>query len=245
MNVKSQIPNFLTLSNLICGVLSIAFTAQGDADIGAWLIVAGAFFDFFDGLAARLLKVQGPLGKELDSLADVVSFGVAPAFIGLHFTGALPLQSYPFGDMILMYIPLVIAGAAAYRLAKFNIDPRQSDAFIGMPTPANAMLWLSFPLILRSDGVMKDFYDTMLAEIWVIALLSIIVSVLMVSELKLISLKFKNLDFSQNILRYILLFASAILLLLLWVEAIPIILLLYIVLSIIQNRTNHGIQSRN
>ncbi len=245
MNVKSQIPNFLTLSNLICGVLSIAFTAQGDADTGAWLIVAGAFIDFFDGLAARLLKAQGLLGKELDSLADMVSFGVAPAFIGLHFTGALPMQAYPFGEMILMYFPLIIAAAAAYRLAKFNIDTRQSDAFIGMPTPANALLWLSFPLILRGDGMMKAFYESMLSESWFIALLSVLTSVLMVSELKLMSLKFKNLAVGQNLSRYLLLGISAILLLWLWVEAIPIILLLYLALSIIQNHTNHGIQSRN
>ncbi len=246
MKLKSQIPNFLTLSNLICGVLSIAATASGNPFAGAIFILSGAFLDFFDGLAARALRVQGPMGRELDSLADVVSFGAAPTFIALYYSGGLPLQWYAFPELLLVYTPLLIAAAAAYRLAKFNLDTRQSESFIGMPTPANALLWLSFPLMEQgAPGFLWEWYERLLLSPLAIALLSLFSAALMVSELKLMSLKFKSFAFGANAVRYALLALSAALLAFLSAEAIPIILLLYIALSRYQNRTNHGIQSRD
>lgn len=245
MKPYAQIPNLITLLNLLCGVLGIAATAGGYPATGAWFILAGAFADFLDGMAARLLRVQGPIGRELDSLADVVTFGVAPAFIALHYSGGYPLQVLSFREMALAYSPLLIATGAAYRLAKFNIDTRQTDSFLGLPTPANALFWLSLPLILQGEGgPLRPFYESMVQPVF-IALLSLLAAALMVSELPLMSLKFKSLAVKDNALRYLLLAVCAIAVSVLKFEAVPIVLLLYILLSLIQKRTRHGIQSRN
>lgn len=246
MKLKSQIPNLFTLSNLICGMLAIYATTVDSVPVAAYLILVAALFDFVDGLVARALNVAGELGKQLDSLADLVSFGVAPAFIALSIIGSLKMEMSFTMAFLLAFSPLIMGVFSAYRLAKFNIDIRQQDQFIGLPTPANALFWLSMPLIamnLAPGHFLDDIYLAFLNSFWAVIIASVVLSFLLVSELPLISLKFKNLKFRENKYRFILLGSGLILLLIFWVKAVPIILILYIILSIIQTLTHkkHGI----
>ena len=197
--IKRQIPNLITLGNLLCGVLAIlAITAYGSPRQAALLICLGIVFDFFDGLAARLLGVSSPLGKELDSLADVVTSGVAPAFILFYFTPCGVLCDNSIWFDILAYLVFLMPLFAAYRLAKFNLDTRQSHSFLGLPVPANALIWVG--LALSSENF-YTFFETnedgtvlILSSALVVA--SLIVDVLMVSELPMFSLKFNFKDMS-------------------------------------------------
>jgi CDP-diacylglycerol--serine O-phosphatidyltransferase len=246
MTLKSQIPNLFTLSNLLCGALAVYSITQDQLILAAYLILIAALFDFADGLVARLLHVPSELGKQLDSLADMVSFGLAPSFLALWMMGSLSRPLEFSWTTVFAFLPLLMTAFSAYRLAKFNIDTRQSEQFIGMPTPANALLWLSFPLIAAATGpseMLADAYNNFMNSEIAIVVASLICSVLMVSELPLLSLKFKNLKFSENSFRYALLGISGALLLLFWVQAIPIILILYLILSSIQTfiHRNHGI----
>ncbi len=231
--MKKQIPNFITLGNLLCGCLSIYAVFKMDIRIAGLLIFAGAILDFFDGMAARLLKVHNPIGKELDSLADVVTFGAAPGFIAYFL-----LQNTPSLPCGLVFIPFIIPLFSAYRLAKFNIDERQTTSFIGLPTPANAMIWAALPFMFSGqynyifpacffEGIAQIFSNP-----YVILSLSVVLSVLLVSELSLFSLKFKNLKWKDNQVRFIFLGIATILIICLNFTAIPFIILLYILLSV-------------
>lgn len=233
MNVKNQIPNIITLSNLLCGALSVYFVSQDNLPLAAILILAGAFLDFFDGLSARLLGVSGEMGKQLDSLADVISFGLAPAFIAMHLAGAFNNDA---SFSLWAFTPIIIAPFAAYRLAKFNIDERQTSDFIGLASPTNALFWLSIPLILAYSDTTSGLGSMYLAfaeSPLSINVAALIISILMVSELRFFGLKFKSLKWSGNELRYILVGGSIVFLIAFGVQALPIILLLYFLLSII------------
>jgi len=182
-------------------------------------------------MLARLLKAYSDIGKELDSLADVVSFGVLPAVIIYQL---FALSSQPdFRITWLSYSAFIIVIFSALRLAKFNIDTRQSENFIGLPTPANALLIASFPLIIRESNT---YFANFILNPWFLTIFSLMMSLLLVAEVPLISLKFKSLKFSENLLRYILILSSLILLLILKFEAVPIIILLYFLISFIQFR---------
>ena len=240
LSIFKHIPNLITLGNLSFGIIAILFAFGGNLDLASGCIILGAFLDFFDGFFARLLKVNGNLGKQLDSLADLISFGLAPSVIvfQLLFFGETEKYFSPssqnlddYTSHFIPYIAFLIPLFSAYRLAKFNIDDRQTDSFIGLPTPANALFFISIPFILeyQQDGFISNFIckkETIVISVLVLCLL-------MVSELKLIALKFKSIKWSENKCRYILIVLSVILLLLLRFEAVPIILILYIVLSII------------
>ncbi len=233
MNIKSQIPNLITLSNLLCGTLAVYFVSQDNLPLAAVLILGGAFLDFFDGLAARMLGVSGEMGKQLDSLADLISFGLAPAFIAMHLAGAFANDST---FSIWAFTPIIIAPFAAYRLAKFNIDERQTSDFIGLASPSNAVFWLSIPLILAYSDTASGLGSAYLvfAESQIaVNIAALFISLLMVSELPFFSLKFKSLKWSGNELRFILIIGSLILLLFFGVQALPIILVLYFILSIL------------
>ncbi len=237
MNFKSQIPNLFTLSNLLCGMGSIYLTSTGNMTMAAWLILLGAGFDFLDGLVARALGVAGELGKQLDSLADVITFGAAPAFIAIFYAGAFEPS---LGFSLLSFAPLIMAAFAAYRLGKFNIDTRQSLGFIGVPTPAVAIFWLSFPLIMtfgNPEGALYLFYQEFLSNPVFILLAALFWSLMMVSEIPMLALKFKSFELKENLFKYLLIGVTCVLLAILWVEAVPIILLLYLVLSIVENFT--------
>lgn len=195
--IKKIIPNTLTCLNLMSGCVATYFAFQGEARMALLWIIVGAAFDFFDGMSARLLKVSSPIGKELDSLADDVTFGVAPATI---IFAQLSVMEYPAAieslRPILPFFAFVVAAFSALRLAKFNLDERQTTSFIGLPTPANALFWgsllVSQPTLVESSAWM----------IPAILLLVVLTSLLLVSELPMFALKFKQWGWRGNELRY-------------------------------------------
>ena len=217
------IPNLLTISNLICGCIALYFTFHNNLVFAAYLIGLSAMFDFMDGAVARLLKVSGPMGRELDSLADMVSFGVVPGSVVFHLLEASTLSSYSF-------VALLIPALSAYRLAKFNIDERQVDGFIGLNTPANTLFFISFPLISHFQP--DHFLNSWIAIPELLIVLTVLMSFAMVSEIPLFAFKFKNLRFSDNKLRFSFIGLSVVLLVMLQFAAIPLLVLLYLFLSI-------------
>ncbi len=239
---KSQIPNIITLLNLISGSISIVFALEGNLTVAAWLIGIAAVFDFFDGFAARMLQVSSDIGKELDSLADVISFGLAPGMILyiLLLTSASCPEIVIAGRNLTPFIAFLIPAMSAYRLAKFNLDVRQSESFIGLPTPANALMIASFPLILRQDGNLLGIDTGIFANVITNTLFLIpfilVFSYLLVAELPLMSLKFKTFSLSENKVRYSFLIISALLTILLFYTAIPLIILIYIFISLVSRK---------
>ncbi|HET6225006.1 MAG TPA: CDP-alcohol phosphatidyltransferase family protein [Bacteroidia bacterium] len=251
MQLKKHIPNSITCGNLLCGCFGIVASFDNRLDFAFYFVMLAAVLDFFDGFAARLLKVSSPIGKDLDSLADMVTFGVLPGFIMFRmiaFSGmVLGNEVSPLFKLIAFIIPVF----SALRLAKFNNDPRQTDGFIGLATPANTILIssLSYVLfgafrpqlgsgweyILPSSTPMKGMQ--FMNHPYYLGILAVAMSLLLVSEIPLFALKFKNFGWSDNQIRYIFLIIAAVLLILFQVTALPFIILLYILLSIIYNFT--------
>ena len=229
--MKKHIPNFVTCLNLFSGCLGIVFAFQGNLTWASYAIVIAAILDFFDGMLARLLKAYSEIGKELDSLADVVSFGVLPSMIIYHLFALSPQPG--IHSTWLSFSAFVIAVFSALRLAKFNIDTRQSENFIGLPTPASALLIASFPLIIAESNT---YFADFILNTWFLLIFSLTMSMLLVAEVPLISLKFKTLDLKENMLKYILIITSLLLLLFLKFEAVPIIIIVYFMVSLIQFR---------
>ena len=221
MNLKAQFPNFITLLNLLSGVLGILWVLDGQVLYGAYFVILSAGFDFLDGFAARLLKVQSDMGKELDSLADVVSFGVLPGILLYSLTKSQTDSQF------LPYLTLIVPMLSAYRLAKFNLDNRQSDRFIGLPTPANALLLSTLPHLVTHWPELAPWVTSPIA----LVVIAWAASILLVSELPLIALKFKNSSFSDNIYRYTLLFLGAFCFAWLQLAGIPLIIIAYLLLS--------------
>jgi CDP-diacylglycerol---serine O-phosphatidyltransferase len=213
-----HIPNFLTCCNLVCGCFGVIFLFE-DRDIPtAYFVWAAGVFDFFDGFAARLLKISSPIGKELDSMADMVSFGLLPAlFMYTQLEFEVPFSFLP-------YIGLLIAVCSALRLAIFNLDETQSDSFKGLPTPANTFFITGIPFL---TAPMFNFIHTPTALIAI----TIIFSLLLVSRFELFALKFKNFSWADNKIRFTFLGLSVLLLAVLQLAAIPLIILLYVALS--------------
>lgn len=232
--IKKHIPNALTCGNLICGIFGILYVFKGDLITASFLIGVALICDFLDGFLARLLHVSSPIGKELDSLADMVTFGVLPAFMLLKLiegsctTGTCTIG---LGGFYKPYIALSLAVFSALRLAKFNIDTRQSHSFIGVPTPANGMLVASLPLIIMYQPEISQY----IIQFNVLVIYSVVMSYLLVAEIPLFALKFKNFGWVNNQIKYIFLILSVILLIMLKFVAIPVIIFLYISLSVAQN----------
>lgn len=223
--IKRQIPNLITLCNLACGVLSVfAALVWVSPTLAALLICLGILFDFFDGMTARLLKVSSPMGKELDSLADVVTSGVAPAAILYRLTEQTFVN---YGTQWMSVFFLLIPLFAAYRLAKFNLDTRQSHSFLGLPVPSQALVWVGVALTYDRPSAIA------------VLVVSLFLDILMVSELPLFSLKFnfKDLSWKTNSVQYIFLIVCAVIIALLrdWI-AISAIILWYIILSLFTQR---------
>ena len=227
--IRRQIPNFITLGNLLCGVIACIYAANGALPWAALFICLGIFLDFFDGMAARLLNVASPLGKELDSLSDVVTSGVAPGFILWNILSNGVGEKWP---EFLPYTALLIPLFAAYRLAKFNIDSRQSHSFLGLPTPANALIWVGVAL---TPALPMDELTFIIALIAI----SLVTDVLMVSELPMFSLKFnfKEMGWKHNSVQYLFLIGCAAIIVASrqW-YAISLIILWYIILSAITQK---------
>ncbi len=225
MKIKSHIPNSITLLNLLSGLIGIIWVFEGEYQTGAYFIFLSALLDFFDGFAARLLKVQGELGKQLDSLADVVSFGVLPGLILFKMCEEVSDPSW------LPYLTLIIPLFSAYRLAKFNIDSRQSEQFIGLPTPANALFFSTLPFLKMEFPFLGNYLNSP----WILIALAWVFSILLIAELPLIALKFKSFSFRGNEFRFVLLGLGLVSILVFGVAGIPLIILLYIGLSLLEN----------
>jgi len=238
-----QIPNIITSLNLLCGCVAIIFAVSGDLVSACFFAFVGIFLDFFDGFAARLLQAQSQVGLQLDSLADVITSGVVPAIVMMQLlsrslTGTNLEINILFRDGLgatswMMYMPfigLLIAVASGYRLAKFNVDTRQTTSFIGLPVPANTLLILSLPLILNFQAT-QQIMEFILAP-WFLVILTLLSCVLLNAELPLFALKFKTWHFKDNVVRYVFLTACILLLVLLKFIAIPMIIFLYILVSL-------------
>ncbi len=222
--MRKHIPNALTCGNLICGCMGIIQCFESNLYTAFYWVILAAAFDFFDGFVARALKVSGDMGKELDSLADVVSFGALPAII--LYKMIQPLDQY------WSYAGLLVGAFSALRLAKFNLDTRQSEVFIGVPTPANTLLISSLPMVIFQNPDLQPYIQ----NLYFLVGLSLVMSYLLIAELPLLALKFKTWDWKNNTFKYILIGSSVVLLLFFQFSAVPMIILLYIILSIIENQ---------
>ncbi len=226
-----HLPNLITLANLFCGCLAILAVLGSDFETAGILVLAATLLDFLDGFAARMLKAYSEIGKQLDSLADMVTFGVVPGLLLFQLFGTENVEHTSAGWYIAgQYFMLMVTLFSALRLAKFNIDTRQSESFIGVPTPANTLMVISFGFIIGHDEFGLRGFIGHPIFLTVFAILS---SWLMVAEIPLISLKFKTFGFAENKARYILLLTSALLILLLRYAAAPVIIIFYVLLSLI------------
>jgi CDP-diacylglycerol--serine O-phosphatidyltransferase len=237
MTLKRYIPNLLTLGNLFCGTVATIFAVQGDFASAGLFVVIGIVFDFFDGFAARLLNVSGELGKQLDSLADMVTSGVVPGIIVYQLF--IENNSNVVVSNTVNYLPflgLFLTLGAGYRLAKFNIDTRQTDSFIGMPTPAMSLFVISLPLIQEYSTI--EFVQNLIANNYFLIAITLLLTYLMNAEISLFSLKFKTYSVKNNLMKYLFLVLSTGMLVFLQYLSIPLIILLYVFLSLIRNIRN-------
>jgi len=231
--LKRNLPNFITLANLASGCVGLQLVLSGKPEWAPWCILLSAVFDFFDGTAARLLNAHSAIGKDLDSLADVVSFGVLPGFIinnlieqalseQSSYTGEEPVMA--FFRFVFILTPLL----SAWRLAKFNNDPEQTDSFKGLPTPANGLLWAGL-----AYGLYQDEF-ALVNNPWILAILSILLAGMLIANMPMFSLKIKSLTWKGNRLRVLFILAAVPLLLCLGIAGLFPVILLYICLSAIR-----------
>jgi CDP-diacylglycerol--serine O-phosphatidyltransferase len=234
--IKRNIPNTITCGNLLCGCLAIVQAFEGHLIWSAYLVGIAAVLDFFDGFAARLLKVTSPIGKDLDSLADMVTFGVVPGIVMY-----MMINSSTHEESKMALLAFLIPVFSAIRLAKFNNDTRQSGSFIGLPTPANAILICSLPLILSQYPLLVSetgdiaFVRKLITNTYVLLGVTCILSFLLVAELPLFALKFKNFSWVDNKIKYVFLGLSLVLLVCFQFTGIPLAIILYILLSVVSN----------
>ncbi|GAB3906239.1 CDP-alcohol phosphatidyltransferase family protein [Mucilaginibacter boryungensis] len=226
--VKKHLPNAITCANLFSGCVGIVFAFSDNLIFAAYCIFLAAIFDFFDGFASRVLQSFSGIGKDLDSLADMVSFGFLPSAILYELL--LKSPAIPSIGNYIPFLAFAIAVFSALRLAKFNTDTRQAEIFIGLPTPANAILIASLPFITDQYPLFSHY----ILNQYTLVAIDVVMCALLVAELPLMSLKFKNLDSRRNLYRYILLLISAILILFFKFAAVPVVIFIYITLSIIQ-----------
>ncbi|MEO9513828.1 MAG: CDP-alcohol phosphatidyltransferase family protein [Flavobacteriaceae bacterium] len=248
--MKRYIPNFLTLLNLFSGCVATVFAVLNHLEWAALFVFIGIFFDFFDGLAARMLNVQSEIGVQLDSLADMVTSGLVPGMVMFQLlqmadTGGWNANIFSVEQTETMlwmggkinlvpFLGFIITLASAYRLAKFNVDENQVSSFIGLPTPANALLILSLPLILLHHN--NDVLNAIILNQWFLIGLTVLSVYLLNSRIELFALKFKNWSFKDNAVRYLFLIGSLVMLITLKFLAVPLIILLYILVSLIASK---------
>lgn len=223
------IPNMLTLGNLLCGSAAVvALLVHSNYELAFWLMIASAVCDFLDGFAARLLKSASPLGVQLDSLADMVSFGLVPSVALYCVYDALPalLQMPDNVSIVLRYLTFIIVAFSALRLAKFNIDDTQHTEFCGLPTPANGLLCLSLAMLAAAG-------DVALTREAVVAI-AVVMAFLLISPMRMFALKFKGFGWKGNEIRYVFILASVVIAVLFTRFAVPTIILLYIAISAVR-----------
>lgn len=273
-----NLANLITGSNMLCGFIAILLALAGRIDIAPFFIFLGAVLDFFDGFVARKIGVSGAMGKQLDSLADVITFGVAPGVITLvmivlgvdnsslfpaedttrvfqndltyytYFQVSAWMQALVYNvpnnfDASIKFLPfvaMIIPFLSMFRLAKFNIDERQTDRFHGLPTPLNTMFFMFFPLYFSlniENWAHQGKFIHWIFDCYTIAGIAVVMSLMMITDIPLIALKFKNFSWKDNKFRYLLVGKSLIIILIFQLWAIPIIVILYLILSIIDNYT--------
>lgn len=234
MNIKKHIPNLITLLNLFSGCIALVFALNKDFDLAFYFVCLGIFLDFFDGFFARLFKVSSPLGLQLDSLADMVTSGVVPGVVMYQMianSSAFPTMNsdivfYPF-------LGFIITLGSCYRLANFNIDTRQTDSFIGLPTPANALFILSLPLVLKySDSII---ILELLTNHWLLMVITLFSAYILNAEIPLFSLKIKKFNITDNVLQIVFLSLSLVFLLFFEYLGIPMVIIFYVLLSVLNN----------
>ena len=225
MSIKKHIPNTITCCNLISGCIATWFAFESDFTMALLFIVIGAVFDFFDGMVARLLHVSSPIGKELDSLADDITFGFAPSAIVFSY-----LCTFHIHLPIIPFLAFIMAAFSALRLAKFNLDERQALGFIGLPTPANALFWGSLVLGLQEYNIYFDGME------WAVLVGTFISSYLLIAEIPMFALKFKTWGWKGNEIKYIFILSCIPLLLLLKVSGFAAIIAWYVILSVATNK---------
>lgn len=240
MAFKKHVPNIITLLNLSAGVIALTFTFNNNYQYAFMWVALGIFFDFWDGFAARVLKAQSPIGLQLDSLADMVTSGVVPGLVMYQMLSGIAgnrIENVPmeageqyFYLWVLPYLGFVITLASAYRLAKFNVDTRQTDSFIGLPTPANTLWIMSLPLIAEKTS--SELVFEILSNPFILMGLCLVSAFLLNSNIRLFSLKIKHFDWETHKTQVIFLVVSAVALSLLQFVAIPLIILFYVVLSL-------------
>ena len=240
MSIKKHIPNTITLLNLLAGLLALIHAFNGNYNEAFSLVCLGIFFDFWDGFFARIWKVQSPIGLQLDSLADMVTSGVVPGLVMYKMLGDIQENQAQYNlteDTYFMgvvpYLGFLITLASCYRLAKFNVDTRQTDSFIGLPTPANALLIMSIPMI-QFHSEFEGLVDA-LSNPYVLVGITFLSSYLLNAEIPLFSLKVKSFSWEKYKMQVVFLILSVILIALLEFIAIPIIILLYVILSVVNN----------
>jgi CDP-diacylglycerol--serine O-phosphatidyltransferase len=224
--MKKHIPNTITCCNLISGCIATYFAFQSDFSLALLFIVAGAVFDFFDGMVARLLHVSSPIGKELDSLADDITFGFAPSAIIFSY-----LNTFHIHIFIIPFLAFVMAAFSALRLAKFNLDERQALGFIGLPTPANALFWGALIVGLQEYAISFEGLE------WIILGGTFISCYLLIAEIPMFALKFKHWGWKGNKIKYIFVLSCIPLLLFLGVSGFAAIIAWYVILSMITNKS--------
>ncbi len=244
--MKKHIPNLITLLNVFCGCVATVFAVLNQLELAAVFVFLGIIFDFFDGLAARVLDVKSELGLQLDSLADMITSGLVPGIVmfqllvmsmsggwnvdfSSEFSSAMVWSTFKVS--LLPFTGFLITMASAYRLARFNIDENQVSSFIGLPTPANTLLILSLPLILLYQN--NDFLNGIILNQWFLIGVTILSAYLLNSKIELFALKFKNWSFQDNALRYIFIIVSLVLLVTMKFFAVPVIIAFYIISSLI------------
>lgn len=229
----NAIPNLFTFANLLSGFLGLCLAVLGSLEAAAYCVLLGIFFDFFDGFFARILKSSSELGKQLDSFADLVTAGLVPAVVmmqiwcrvlGVSFVDTITFKTGYF----LPFLPLLIGVASAYRLAKFNLDTRQSTSFIGLPTPANALWIVALPFLLTSENP----FSNLLHSPYFLGVLTFLGIFLLNAPIPLFALKFKNFNVKENIVRYLFLLFSIVCFLWLKILAFPLVIFVYVLVSV-------------
>jgi CDP-diacylglycerol--serine O-phosphatidyltransferase len=229
MTIKRHIPNFITLLNLFSGCIALVFATKADFEMAFYFVCLGIFFDFFDGFFARMFKVSSPLGLQLDSLADMVTSGVVPGFVMF-----LMMSNNHDVPAFFPYLGFIVTLGSCFRLANFNIDTRQTDSFIGLPTPGNALFILSLPLVLKyTDSLMVL---ELLVNPYLLLAVTLFSAFMMNAEIPLFSLKVKKFSLKDNLVPIVFLSLSLILLIVFRYAGIPLVILTYILLSVVTNK---------
>jgi CDP-diacylglycerol--serine O-phosphatidyltransferase len=234
MTIQKHIPNAITLMNLFCGCIAVVFALNNDFEMAFYWVSLGIFLDFFDGFFARLFQVSSPLGLQLDSLADMVTSGVVPGIVMYQLMGSS--SSFPQWGWSMEpwpFLGFLITLGSCYRLANFNIDTRQTDSFIGLPTPANALFILSLPLVLQHSDSMLVL--ELLTNPWVLVIITLLSVYMLNAEIPLFSLKIKKFSWKGNALQIGFLISSLLLLVFFQYAGIPLVIVFYVLLSVGHN----------